>query len=275
VQCLNANNYLGHADWRVANKFEMRSLVDYGNSSPALPTGHPFTSVNSGSYYTSTTIVSPSNRGAWVVNFFDGRQPSTGVAKDITSAWVWPVRDGGGGGGPTTLGPFFVADLFETPPCWFSGGCSAGDFPFDWGVVRSFTYTIPADKAVEDALLNGTWGGDVFNSSAPVEVYLEGILVTECLVTDPCWSGASTVDWNSGNGFLLSDLGVDFTDPSVQALFADGSADLSLIQTDTISSHISNLSLTLFVPEPSGVIGLLVGAGWLAALAAVGRQRNA
>jgi hypothetical protein len=271
VQCLNANNYLGHSDWRVANKFEMRSLADYSNSNPALPTGHPFTSVNSAIYWTSTTIVSPSNRGAWIVNFFDGRQPFTGVAKDITNAWVWPVRDGGGGGGPMTLGPFSVPDVFETPPCWFSGGCTPDDFPFDWGIVESFGYTLGPGQVIEDVLINGTWGGDAFNSSAPVEVYLEGILVTECLVTDPCWSEASKVDWNGGDGFLLSELGVDFTDPAILALFSDGSADLSLVQNDEISVNISNLSLTLFVPEPSVAAGLIVGLGWLAMLG--GRRR--
>jgi hypothetical protein len=274
AQCLNANNFLGHSGWRVPNKFEMRSLIDYGNSNPALPTGHPFTNVGSAVYWTSTTILSTTNRGAWTVNLFDGRQPFTGIAKDITNAWIWPVRDGGGGGGPMTLGPFFVADVLVTPPCWSGGGCTPGDFPFDWGIVRTFDYTIPVGQGVEDVLINGTWGGDVFNSSAPVQVYLEDILVTECLVTDPCWSEASKVDWNGGAGFLLSDLGVDFMDPAVQALFWDGSADLSLIQTDTISANISNLSLTLYVPEPGGLAGLLAGVGWLGALGMNRRRRG-
>jgi hypothetical protein len=177
-------------------------------------------------------------------------------------------------GCPTMLGPFTLPDVVKTPSCWFSESCTPDDFPFDWGIVETFEYTLTPGWGIEDILINGTWGGDVFNSSAPVEVYLEGILVTECLMTDPCWSEASKVDWNGGEGFLLSDLGVDFTDPAILALFWDGSADLSLIQTDIISANISNLSLTLYLPEPGGVAGLLVGLGWLVALTDRRRTRD-
>ncbi len=30
-------------DWRLANRFELESLLDMENFGPALPTGHPFT----------------------------------------------------------------------------------------------------------------------------------------------------------------------------------------------------------------------------------------
>jgi hypothetical protein len=276
IQCLNANNYLGHADWRMPNKFELRSLVDYRNFNPALPAGHPFTSVNPAAYWTSTTIVSSTSRGAWSVNFFDGSQPDTGVFKDIQTLWLWPTRTTSTGGGTSQLGPFPVADIFLTPPCWSGGGCTPANFPQNWGTVRTFSYAIPPGQSVLDARIKGTWGGAFFNSTAPVRVYLEGILVAECLASQPCWDEAAKVDWNGGAGFLLSDLGVDFGDPAVRALFEDGSAGLSVVQTDVISTNISNLSLTLTVPEPAGIVPLLAGLAFLWARAhARARARNA
>ena len=128
-------------------------------------------------------------------------------------------------------GPFFTADVFLTPDCWFTEpGCATEDFPVDWGVVGTFNYAISAGQQVEDVLINGTWGGGSgFGGTAPVQVFLEGILVAECIISDPCWVNTSTVDWNDGSGFLLSDLGVDFSSPAVRALFEDGSADLSVV----------------------------------------------
>ncbi|MDJ0785896.1 MAG: MopE-related protein [Myxococcota bacterium] len=94
AQCLNANSYLGSSGWRLPNRVEMRSLVDFGNSNPALPTGHPFTDVGP-SYYTSTTIIGAQNRAAWTQSMFDGRMNSTGTRKDIHRFWGWFVQDGG------------------------------------------------------------------------------------------------------------------------------------------------------------------------------------
>jgi hypothetical protein len=149
----------------------------------------------------------------------------------------------------TPFGPFSMADVFLTPDCWFSEpGCTAADFPVDWGVVGTFNYSISAGQQVADVLIRGTWGGGFgINSTAPVQVFLEGILVSECVIFTPCWDDASTVDWNGGSGFLLSDLGVDFSSPPVRALFEDGSAGLTVVQSDEISVNLTNLSILLFV----------------------------
>ena len=42
-------------DWHLPNKNELLSLVDYGHSNPALPTGHPFSSVQSKYYWSATS----------------------------------------------------------------------------------------------------------------------------------------------------------------------------------------------------------------------------
>jgi Protein of unknown function (DUF1566) len=48
VKCLNANDYLGHNDWRLPNRKELLSLLDFSKYSPALPSDHPFTNVQAG-----------------------------------------------------------------------------------------------------------------------------------------------------------------------------------------------------------------------------------
>ena len=51
-----ANNLTlcGYTDWRLPNRKELRSLIDYSRSGPALLSGHPFTNVQSGLYWLST-----------------------------------------------------------------------------------------------------------------------------------------------------------------------------------------------------------------------------
>ena len=77
-------------DWRLPNLKELLSLVDYGESSPALPLGHPFTSVQSSFYWSSSSLVSfPSF--AWVVTMGDG---NAGSGNKTNNLFVWPVRGG-------------------------------------------------------------------------------------------------------------------------------------------------------------------------------------
>jgi len=77
-------------DWRLPNRKELRSLVDYSKYSPALTTGHPFSNVQAGYYWSSTTRALNTGH-AWIVNMWDG-YPWYG-AKDYYSD-VWPVRAG-------------------------------------------------------------------------------------------------------------------------------------------------------------------------------------
>ncbi|MCA9502523.1 MAG: hypothetical protein KC616_05540 [Myxococcales bacterium] len=192
------------------------------------------------------------------------------TADSITLGMAGPITIGGTGfdveyryvashAPVTILGPFIVSNAFLTPDCFFQGGCTSGDFPIDWGVIRSFDYASalgPLDEIL-DVFIDGTWGGNFgFGGTAPIEVYLEGQLVAECLVGQPCWDNAATVDWNGGAGFLLSDLGVDFSAPAIQALFDDGVADLSVVQNGLTSVNLSNLLLEVHVPEPGFASGL-------------------
>ncbi len=77
-------------DWRLPNVKELQSLIDFSNYSLALPTDYPFTNVQHGYNWTSTTFALNTS-SAWVVDM------STGGMDDMTKAGfypVWPVRGG-------------------------------------------------------------------------------------------------------------------------------------------------------------------------------------
>ncbi len=76
--------------WRLPSRNELQSLIDYTSTHPALPAGHPFTGVQSGSYWSSTSDASDTSF-AWVVNLSYGDVYLNGKTNDY---YVWPVRGG-------------------------------------------------------------------------------------------------------------------------------------------------------------------------------------
>jgi hypothetical protein len=98
ITCLNTNNYNGFNDWRLPNKIELRSLIDYSNCLPALPSGNPFTNIQY-HYWTATSYAgSPSS--ASTVSMWDGYLNSHSKSFEYC---VWPVRGGQLGGGPAQI----------------------------------------------------------------------------------------------------------------------------------------------------------------------------
>jgi hypothetical protein len=77
-------------NWRLPNLNELESLIDASNSNPALPTVHPFTNVQSLSYWSSTTYAD-NTAFAWYVYMIDGVVYSLSKGN---SYYVWPVRGG-------------------------------------------------------------------------------------------------------------------------------------------------------------------------------------
>jgi hypothetical protein len=81
----------GHSDWRLPNEKELRSLVDYSKYSPALPTGHPFTNVQSDGYWSSTSGANSTNYAWLVVIMYNGDVYNFTKSNHY---YVWPVRAG-------------------------------------------------------------------------------------------------------------------------------------------------------------------------------------
>ena len=80
-------------DWRLPNVRELQSLIDYDNSAPALPTGHPFFNIPFSfviRYWSSTTHYLLN--WAWFVNLGDGITSSD--FKFLFDKFIWPVRGG-------------------------------------------------------------------------------------------------------------------------------------------------------------------------------------
>ena len=67
---------------------ELQSLIEYGQYNPALPPGHPFSGVQSGNYWSSTSHEG-NPAGAWFVYLGSGRVYYYGKANTV---YVWPVR---------------------------------------------------------------------------------------------------------------------------------------------------------------------------------------
>ena len=88
----NAQSYLGYDDWRLPNVKQLQSLVDYGTTYPALPSGHPFVDVQVD--YWSSTSVSPNNNPIPDPSYKYFVEFGTGYTYPTTAAGlrVWPVR---------------------------------------------------------------------------------------------------------------------------------------------------------------------------------------
>jgi YD repeat-containing protein len=92
----NTLNLCGLADWRLPNRKEIRSLVDYGEglltgSNPATwLNGQGFNNVKTNGYWTSTGYA-PSAATSWAVDLSTGRVVDSPTA---TSWYALPVRSG-------------------------------------------------------------------------------------------------------------------------------------------------------------------------------------
>ena len=94
IDLCNNLTFAGHTDWRLPNVRELRSLIDYGRHSPALPLGHPFTGIHLEEYWSSSTFAAPGyDWNAWEVCVKNGFTSWSGH-KTLETRRVWPVRAG-------------------------------------------------------------------------------------------------------------------------------------------------------------------------------------
>lgn len=128
VAQMRRSQAFGHADWRLPNRRELRSLICHQSGRPALPVEHPFQNLFQGWYWSSTTAaISPAH--AWYVNMDGGRMFYGG--KD-QSFLVWPVRGQGNGLIPVTGQGRCYNETGADVPC--AGTGQDGEF----GIGRSW-----------------------------------------------------------------------------------------------------------------------------------------
>jgi hypothetical protein len=135
-------------DWRLPNRKELRSLMDYGEINPSLPSGHPFINVQlgGGDFYWSSTIAAYDTDNAWISSALDGY---LGSFDRTLTQYVWPVR------GTTAL----PAQLAKTGQTTSSAAGDDGDL--EKGVAwPSPRFTDNGDGTVTDNLTGLMWAQD-------------------------------------------------------------------------------------------------------------------
>ena len=94
VAGMNAGTYpnYGYTDWRLPNRKEPYSLMDFSQYNPPLSSGHPFTNVQASNYWSSTTFAYYYyTDDAWVVYMWDG---VVSYNYKPNYCYMWPVRGG-------------------------------------------------------------------------------------------------------------------------------------------------------------------------------------
>jgi len=146
--------------------------------------------------------------------------------------------------------------------------------PIDPQVVGTFSFAIPTGQVIVSAIFSSTLGNGTDTSTAVMKVSLDGVLVGECPNRAAfCWDNLSGPVTPFTHPFTATEL----------AVLADGSAQLSILQTDLFTARLGVSSLTIetadsdpnlaSTPEPASLA--LMAVGLTGAVSAAWRRRRA
>ncbi len=151
VACLNTNIYLGYNDWRLPNKKELRSLVNYEEANPgAWLNLQEFRNIQTqlGNYYLSSTTTADGPAFAWALHPWDGTVADS-LLKSGTAGFALPVRSG------------FL--IYSTPTALPQTGQTASYATGDDGNLQvgmawpSPRFTTNGDTTITDNLTGNVW----------------------------------------------------------------------------------------------------------------------
>ncbi len=130
-------------------------------------------------------------------------------------------------------------------------------FPNASQLVGTFNYLIPSNDQIVSASLSGTFGNSIVSNSAAVDVYLDSLQVAKCLFQSTCWTSGVPTPWSYV--FAPGDL----------SLLADGTANLTSIQTSEAITRLGPTTLTIetastsaSVPGPLPALGAAAAFGF-------------
>jgi hypothetical protein len=125
-------------------------------------------------------------------------------------------------------------------------------------IVNTFTYVLPAGETIVAAIFSSTFGNSAEASSAVMKVSLDGVLVGECPNrAAPCWANDTDIPTPFAHTFTAAEF----------AVLTDGSALLSILQTDLLTARLGASLLTIetapsdlaATPEPASLTLMAIG----------------
>ncbi|MDH3328740.1 MAG: DUF1566 domain-containing protein [Desulfobulbaceae bacterium] len=152
-------------DWRLPNRRELQSLVDFENKTPSLPDNHPFINVPTNESYWSSSTGTPEFHPDWAWYIFFNRGTSTITGRGNLNG-VWMVRD-------ATGGPY---DLTVNLAGSGKGSVTSSPAGIDCGADCSESYAVVTTKGETVTLSATTDPGYIFT----------GWSGSGCFGTDDC-----------------------------------------------------------------------------------------